>query len=435
MNVRFIGIDVHKKRAEVCILDAAGQVVLRTPVAIERGYLESFARSTLQPTDRVALEATTNSWAVARILKPFVAEVVVSNPMATKAIASAKVKTDKVDALVLGQLLRCDYLPRVWEPDEATQQLRELTGRRAALVGQRTAVRNRIHSTLAVRLIVEPERELFGGGGREWLARVEVDAQARLLIDVELTLHDAIETQLATLDAELARRGYVDARVKLLMTLPGVSVAVAQTLLAAFGEVSRFPDGDRAASYLGLVPRVRQSADKCYRGPISKAGNSQARWMLVQAAQCVARHPGPLGHFFRKLAKKKNHNVAVVATARKLAVIAWHMLTKNEPYRYAQPASTEAKLAKLRIAATGTRRRGGTTKGAKKVAARLPGGSKRVKPLAEVYEAEGLPPSSPPPKGEARTVEYPGVAEYAASLLRERLKSRRPEAEPKADAG
>ncbi len=425
MNVRYIGIDVHKKRAEVCILDAAGQVLLRTPVSIERGYLESFARSTLLATDRVAFEATTNSWAVADILKPFVAEVVVSNPMATKAIASAKIKSDKVDALVLAQLLRCDYLPRVWEPDEATQRLRELTGRRAALVGQRTGVRNRIHSTLAMRLIVEP-RELFDRAGRVWLTGVKLDDQARLLIDIELKLHDAIDAQIAALDAELARRGYRDDRVKLLMTLPGVSVNVAQALLAALGDASRFADGDRAASYLGLVPRLRQSADKCYHGPISKAGNSQARWMLVQAAQSVARHPGPLGHFFRKLAKKKNYNVAIVATARKLAVIAWNMLTRNEAYRYAQPASTETKLARLRIAATGKRRRGGTAKGAAKPVARLPGGAKRIKPLAEVLASEGLPPLPPPTEGESRVVQCPGIGEYVASLQYERLKARPP---------
>lgn len=425
MNARFVGIDVHKKCAEVCILDGSGEVLQRMSVAVEHRYLQSFARNSLRPGDRVAFEATTNSWEVARILRPFVAEVLVSNPLATKAIASAKVKTDKVDALVLAQLLRCDYLPRVWEPDEPTQRLRELTGRRAALVGERTAVRNRIHSTLAMRLIVEPER-LFQGDYRGWLASVPLDPQAKLLIDVELKLHEAIDSQIAVLDAEIAHRGYSNDRVKLLMTLPGVSINVAQALLAAFGEVDRFADGDRAASYLGLVPRVRQSADKCHRGPISKAGNTQARWMLVQAAQVVSRHPGPLGHFFRKLAKKKNRNVAVVATARKLAVIAWRMLATNEPYRYAQPASTEAKLSKLRIAATGTRRRGGTAKGSTKVMARLPGGAKRVKPLAEVYQSEGLPPPLPLSPGETRALQTAGVTEYVVSLQHERLKPRLP---------
>ena len=127
-------------------------------------------------------------------------------------------------------------------------------------------------------------------------------------------------------------------------------------MLAAWGDAKRFPDGDHAASYLGLVPSTKQSADQCYHGPITKRGNSQARWMLIEAAQHLDKHPGPLGHFFRRLAKKKTRNVAVVAGARKLAMIGWQMLTTKEPYRYAIPRTTASKLAKLRVKATGQRR-------------------------------------------------------------------------------
>jgi hypothetical protein len=126
-------------------------------------------------------------------------------------------------------------------------------------------------------------------------------------------------------------------------------------MLAAWGDAKRFPDGDHAASYLGLAPCTKQSAEHCYHGPITKRGNALARWMLIEAAQHLDKHPGPLGNFFRRLARKKNRNVAVVAAARKLAVIGWQMLTSGEPYRYAIPRSTEAKLAKLRGQATGRR--------------------------------------------------------------------------------
>ena len=136
--VRYVGLDVHKRVVEACIVDADGKVVHRERFVLNRRTLHLFATKVLRPTDHVALEATTNCWAVADALRPHVAGVVVSNPMATKAIALAKVKTDRVDAHVLAQLLRCDFLPEVWQPDEATRRLRELTGRRSALVGQRT---------------------------------------------------------------------------------------------------------------------------------------------------------------------------------------------------------------------------------------------------------------------------------------------------------
>ena len=169
--IRYVGLDVHKREVEACILDHAGQIVLRKRIACLRPALQEFIREHLQPTDQVALEATTNCWCVAQVFQPHVARVVVSNPLATKAIASAKVKTDKVDALVLAQLLRCDYLPEVWQPDEQTKELRRLTGRRSGLVGQATLLKNRLHSVLEQRLIAPEKGQLFSSAGRAWRGR------------------------------------------------------------------------------------------------------------------------------------------------------------------------------------------------------------------------------------------------------------------------
>ena len=129
------------------------------------------------------------------------------------------------------------------------------------------------------------------------------------------------------------------------MTLPGIAHGVAVSLLAALGDVSRFPDGDHAASYLGLTPRTRQSGAKCFHGGMTKAGCPQTRAMLVQAVQTASDHPGPIGAFFRRLRKRKKYNVAVIATARKLVTVAYLMLKHNEPYRYAKPDVVKDKVA------------------------------------------------------------------------------------------
>jgi transposase len=409
-------LDVHKRLVEACVLDDSGQVVLRHRFTLSRESLVDFASTMLTAEDRVVLEATTNTWTVVQILKPLVAQVVVSNPLATKAIAAAKVKTDKVDALVLAQLLRLDYLPRVWEPDQATQQLRRLCSRHASLVADRTTVKNRIHSVLAMRLIVPPVTKLFSAKGLAWLRQVALDEEGRFLIDSDLRLLEHIEQEIAALDRLLVPKAHQDARVKLLMTQPGVDFRVAQTVLAALGDIGRFRDGDHAASYLGLVPKVKQSAEHCYHGSITKHGNGHARWMLVQAAQHLRNHPGPLGVFFRRLAKKKNHNVAVVATARKLVVIAWHLLTKNEPYRYAQPRPTQNKLARLRVQATGAKRKSGSKTGKRSPSYGSGVHTRTIKPLAQAYQEEGLPALAPPPAGEARTLTQSRTEAFVASL-------------------
>jgi len=423
---RFVGLDVHKKLVEACVIDAAGQVLLRERCDCTREGLQAFARQHLTRQDTVALEATFHTWSVVAVLKPFVGEVIVSNPLRTKAIAEAKIKTDKVDALVLAQLLRCDYLPRVWEPDATTQRLRRLTHRRASLVADRTAIKNRLHAVLAERLIPLPVSRLFSSQGLAALRTLELDEDGRQILDSDLRLLTVVEQEIVEIDAILNRLGYSEDRVRLLMTLPGVGVAVAQTVLAALGDISRFRTADHAASYLGLVPSTRQSADRSYHGPITKHGSGHARWMLVQAAQHLASHPGPLGHFFRRLAKKKNRNVAVVAVARKLVVIAWHMLRNNEPYRYAQPQLTQTKLAALRVAATGQRHTSGPAKGTPRSGNYGTGrGIRRVPALAEIYDQEALPAVTPLqalPPGELRNLRAAAALGFVRDIQQPRRK-------------
>ena len=147
--------------------------------------------------------------------------------------------------------------------------------------------------------------------------------------------------------------------------------------------------------------------------------------MLIQAAQQYSRQAGPLGHFFQRIKRRKCHNVAVVATARKLAVIAWRILTTGEPYRYAQPAATATKLANLRIAATGEKRRGGSPRGVK-AAAKLPGGSKTIRSLDDTYQNEGLPTRSPLPPGELRHLANTNTLQFAEKISGSQVIPRKP---------
>ena len=417
--IRYVGLDVHKDVVQACLIDEQGRQRESHRLPCTKESLEAFARERLRATDYIALEATTNTWAVLALLRPHVARIVVGNPLRTRAIAEAKVKTDKVDAEILAQLLRCDYLPAVWQPDEDTQRLRELSAHRAGLVGDQTRLKNRVRSLLAQRLIVPSLPTLFGVAGREWLRNMALPAADRLVIDGFLRLLDQLEAEQAGVEKALAEISYPKEEVRLLMTLPGVGAAAAQALVAALGDWRRFPDGDAAASYLGLTPSVRQSANSCHYGRITKAGNPQARWLLTQASQQVAQHPGPLGVFFRRLKAKKNHNVAVVATARKLVVIAHLMLKNNEPYRYALPETTRAKLADLRVAATGERRKkSGPLR--EPMQRREPGVRARKTPaLNEVYADEALPKAKGLAElgtGEQKALAAMGVSEFATGV-------------------
>jgi len=416
--VRTVGLDLHKEVAEWCFVDEQGKVLGRERVEVSPESLEAFAKKHLRKTDRVALESTTNTWAVVRLLKPHVAEVKVSNPYKARVIAEANVKTDKVDAEVLAQLLRMNWLPLVWEPDEKTSEMRALSARRVQLVRDRTRVRNRIRSILAQRLIKPDVEPLFGKKGIESLKRLSMDAPGKTTLESELRLHDLIEQEVGATTRQMAQDGWGDARVKLLMTLPGVDLIVAEGLVAAIGDIKRFSSADRLASYLGLCPRTKQSANTCHHGPITKAGNTMARWLLVEAAHHLHANPGPLGFFFRKIARKKGANVAATAGARKLATIVWHMLTNNQPYRYALPKTTETKLRALRIRGGGGKRPRGLRRGA---TPRRKSGSgeqtRREKPLREIYELESLPPIPPAKEAELRQMAKKGLLGFMKAVV------------------
>ena len=358
--IRSVGLDVHKRVVEACIVDQSGNVVHRERFALNRRVLELFATKILQPTDQVALEATTNCWAVADALRPHVAKVAVSNPLTTKAIAQAKVKTDKVDALVLAQLLRCDFLPQVWQPDEDTRRLRELTGRRSALVGQRTAMRNRVHSVLAMRLIEEPKR-LFNSEGLQWLKTVELDAQGRMLVDSDLRQLEFLQTEVAALDQELARRGHASDAVKLLMTLPGVDVGTAEALHRRLGRPHPLPRR-RPRRRLPGPGTFHQTVGRALlpRPDHQRAATATRSGMLIEAAQRLDKHPGPLGVFFLRLLRKKKRNVAVVAAGAEAGP---HRLAdagprRALPLRHPKEHGNEARQAAVKV--TGKRRKSGT---------------------------------------------------------------------------
>jgi hypothetical protein len=134
---RFVGVDLHKATAEFHVIDARGQSVQRGQFPVTAEAIIRFTREHLCLSDRVAVEATSNTWAFVRLIRDHVAAVVVSNPLKTRAIAEASIKTDKVDALVLAQVLRCDFLPVVWQPSPAVERSRALAARRTALVGNR----------------------------------------------------------------------------------------------------------------------------------------------------------------------------------------------------------------------------------------------------------------------------------------------------------
>ncbi len=342
----YYGLDVHKRFIQVCRIDAAGKARKDFRVDATREAIMAFAK-TLGPGDQVVLEATFHTWAIWTLLVSHCGRAVVTNPMRVKAIAHARIKTDKVDAHILAQLLRMEFIPEVEMPGEETWELRQLVSHRLLLARKRTAVRNAIHSILNRKLLHCPHSEPFSLVGRRWMLAQQYTEIERFMLENNLSLFDALVRGIQSIEEKMLAIASRELDIKLLMTIPGVNVTVAIGMMATIGEINRFATPGKLASYFGLVARVHQSADHCYHGRITKEGSSSARWLAVEAAQTLAQMSSPLAASYHRIKRKRGHNVAVVALARKLVILAWHILRNQEPHRYAPVARTLQKLRSL----------------------------------------------------------------------------------------
>ncbi len=348
---RVIGMDIHRTFAEVVFWED-GRLRWHGRVDMTRSGLQGFACS-LTKDDEVVVEATGNAMAVVRVLSPYVARVIVANPLQVKAIAHAHIKTDKIDAGVLASLRAAGFLPEVWVPDAETERRRRLVARRNQVVRHRTRVKNEIHAILAAHLVPPcPHAELFNGPGRAWLAKQVLPDDERGAIERHLRELDWLGEDLKVLDHDIGVAVVDDPAVRRLLTIAGMNVTVAAGLVAAVGEISRFSSPQKLVSYFGLNPRVRQSGlGLAQHGRISKIGRAHARALLVEAAWAAAKAPGPLHAFFVRIRARRGHQVAAVATARKMAVLVWHLLTKKTDYLWARPALVAHKVRALELQA------------------------------------------------------------------------------------
>ena len=347
---RAIGLDVHRDFCVVAICDD-GEVrsAGRVPSTLEG--LGMLAQSLVR-SDRVALEVTGSCWEVARILEPHVQRVVVVSPDDT-GITQARAKTDRLDARTLARLLWSGELESVWMPDERCRVLRRRLARREQLVRGRTRAKNEIHAVLQRRLQGKPPcSDLFGVKGRRWLAGLELPLEERESVDAGVRHIDFLDREIAAVDRLIAQQALTWPEIRRLMTVAGVNLICAATFIAAIGDARRFLASRKLVAYLGLDPKVRQSGDAPARsGRISKRGSAAARWALVEAAWSVVLQPGPLHGFYDRTRARRGHGKAIVATARKLAILFWCMLTRGEDYAHQQPSLTKKKLRRLEITA------------------------------------------------------------------------------------
>ena len=322
----YVGLDVHKKMCYGTVMNEKGEIVRDGKFCKDPRGLKEFMEGVGEAT--VVMEAGYCWQPVYEWLEKDGYKVKLAHPLETKAIAKARVKTDKIDSKILAHLLRADLVPESWVPPREVRDLRSLVKHRAFLVRTRTKLKNRVHAELDKRDI-DLSVPLFTRRGRDLLKCLEIDAVNQLLSVMEV-----LNVQIRVVSDKIRSLAREKEEAMLLTTIPGVGYYNALLLVAEIGDVNRFPDSDRLCSYAGLVPSVSSSGKKTVYGPITKQGSKWMRWALVQSVHAHVRSDTGLSRFYYRIAGKKGKQVAVVATARKMLKVVYWMLKNGEDFRF-----------------------------------------------------------------------------------------------------
>src|SRR3954452_9798109 len=257
------GLDLSRRKIDVCLLSAGGEIVEEFASPPDAGGLVGLARRVgrRELPVRGVIESMTGARFVHDRLEELGWDVLIADAAKVKGLAPLACKTDKIDARVLAVLSHRDLVPEIWLPDPAVRRERELARFRMHLVRHRTTLKNRIHATLVAFGHPCPVSDLFGHAGRELLDRIELPEPWRSNVDVSLALIEKLDVRIAELTVQLKRQGADHRYIPLLVTGPGIGWINAYTIASEIGDISRFPSPAKLCGYTGLCPRVIQSGN------------------------------------------------------------------------------------------------------------------------------------------------------------------------------
>jgi transposase len=325
----YAGVDLHKSFCQAIVCTKEGELIKEGRIKTEEEDIEKFF-SGIEDLE-IALEASSNYEYFYDLMEGLGHKVVLAHPLKTRMIADAKIKTDKIDAKTLAELLRGNLLPTSYVPPKEIRELRHLVRHRIALGKFRARLKIQIKTELRRENIKYREgASIFTRKGRK-----ELESLKSSVIDSYLAIYETVEEEIKKVEREIYRAGGIYGEVKLLRGIKGIGVYSALIILSEIGDWSRFPTEEKVFSYAGLVPRVHQSGKESYYGRITKEGSKYLRWILLEAARVHVQWcpDSKITKHYDKIKRKRGENIAAVAAARKLLQVIYHMLKNKEEFR------------------------------------------------------------------------------------------------------
>jgi len=293
------------------------------------------------------LEATWNWYWLWDLLEEQGYRLRLAHPLKTKAIASARIKTDKIDSEILAHLSRSDLVPQAYVVDRDTRFSRELIRYRASLVRLRAQIRNKLHALVAKNGLRCPYRDILGKKATGWLLSLELAPVYEEALGGYLRVSVSLGTEIDQASEKICVSAKQHRMANRLLCLHGVAEWTALLIVSEIGEIGRFPSAKHLCSYAGLVPSVHVSGNTSYTGHITKQGSKWLRWALVEAAHHAIQRP-PYRSFYQNTAKRRGKAIAKVAVARKLLKAIYHMLKEQEALATKEAQNSNTDLGRAR---------------------------------------------------------------------------------------
>jgi len=344
--MEFMGLDVHKQYSIACVFDDSTGEMEHHRLNNSRAEFQKLF--SLHPEAKVVMEAGRSSYMVYDTIEDLVSDICMANPLQVKAISWAVVKTDKVDAETLSRLLRADVVPPSYLRDKENRETLYLLRQRMFFVKLRTMIKNRIHCIVdrqpeTIRFSKPEVSDLFGNKGKQWLRDLGLFPNESIMLQDALDLLDFLDEKILSSNRLLYKMIKEDPIARRLATIPGIGIVYALLIRAEIGDIERFPDESKLIAYAGLAPSVSASGGKSFSGRLPRQCNHWLKWALIEAVHPATRKSPWLKSKYDKIAKRKNHNTAKVATARVLMTLVYKIWKSGRVFSQEKPLQDKSR--------------------------------------------------------------------------------------------
>jgi transposase len=324
--MNYMGIDHHRQYSHITLLDEKGEKLKYGRVGNLRGELDNFL-SGIKGVKAV-VEAGRSSYTMVDILDDMGIDVIIAHPKEVKAIAKAKIKTDKRDSYILAHLLRTDFIPEVYKRSRENRESQRVLRQRAFYVGSTTRVKNRIHALLSqqsedVQEEISRVKNLFGTKGMKVIRGLNLPGNQKELLEALIKTFRHLEERRKETNGLVEKLYFKIPEARLIHTVPGFGVFLSVLTAVEIADIGRFENVRKFHCYAG---------ERTYHGKIVKEGNRWLRWAAVEAVWPAIRADFDLRCYYERLKRRKGANSAKVATARRLLTIIYRMLKEGRPY-------------------------------------------------------------------------------------------------------